>query len=204
MKTQIAPSILAADFLNIKSEIDKMKKAGIEMIHFDIMDGHFVPNITFGVDFLKNIRKCCSLIFDVHLMVTNPDLFIAPFAEAGADVILFHREVSDFPLRLIKKIKSLKKKAGITLNPVTKIETIDTILPELDQVLLMSVEPGFYGQAFIPFVLKKIESLKAIIVKNNYKTLIEVDGGINEKNKNDIISAGADILVMGAGFFKKK
>jgi ribulose-phosphate 3-epimerase len=204
MKAKIAPSILAADFLNIQKEIEKMKKAKVEIIHFDVMDGHFVPNITFGVDFIKSIRKCCDMTFDVHLMVTDPDKFIPLFAQAGADVLLFHREVSDFPLRSIKTIKSLNKKAGITLNPVTKLETIESILPEIDQVLLMSVEPGFYGQKFIPFVLKKIESLKNIIVKNNYKTLIEVDGGINDKNKNDVISAGADILVMGAGFFKTK
>lgn len=201
---KIAPSILAADFLNIKSELDKIRKAGIEIIHFDVMDGHFVPNITFGKDFIISLRKYTDTIFDVHLMVYEPEKFINDFAESGADIITFHREVVNTPLRIVKKIKNLNKKCGISLNPLTEISTILPILDELDMVLIMSVEPGFYGQKFLNFTLKKIEELKNIILKNNFNTLIEVDGGINSENFELIEKAGADIAVMGAGFFKRQ
>ncbi len=204
MKTQISPSILAADFLNIEKELNKVKEANIKMLHFDIMDGHFVPNISFGADFVKALRKAVEIEFDVHLMITEPDKYIENFAEAGADIITFHKEVTDSPLRIINQIKFFDKKAGISLNPVTKIETIEEILGIIDLVLIMSVEPGFYGQKFIPFTIKKIEKLKQLIIKNNYKTLIEVDGGINETNIKDVISAGADIVVLGAAFFRNK
>ncbi len=199
---KIAPSILAADFLQLGDEINKIKEAGIEMLHFDIMDGNFVPNISFGIDFFKSIKKAIDIESDVHLMVNKPNNFISQFAEAGADIITFHREVTDFPIRTIKMIKEYGKKAGISLNPATCIETIEDILGEIDLVLIMSVEPGFYGQKFIPFVLDKIKKLNAIIEKNRYSTLIEVDGGVNNENLSSISEAGADIVVMGKAFFK--
>jgi len=202
MSIKIAPSILAADFLKLDTEIKKVKEAGIKMLHFDIMDGNFVPNISFGLDFFKAIKKAIDIESDVHLMVSEPNNFIEQFAEAGADIITFHREVTDFPIRMIKMIKSYGKKAGISLNPATPLDTIEDILGEIDLVLIMSVEPGFYGQKFIPFVLYKIKRLKAMIKKKNYSTLIEVDGGVNRENMNSISEAGADIVVMGKAFFK--
>jgi ribulose-phosphate 3-epimerase len=202
VKVKIAPSILAADFLNLENEIKKIKENNIEILHFDIMDGHFVPNISFGKDFISSLRKSLSIIFDVHLMVYEPEKFIEDFVKAGSDIITFHREVTNTPLRIVKQIKFFKIKAGISLNPLTEISTIMPILDELDIVLIMSVEPGFYGQKFLDWNLKKIEELKNYIVKNNLKTLIEVDGGINEENIKIVEKAGADIVVMGAGFFK--
>lgn len=204
MKIELSPSILAADFLNIEKELNKVKEVNVNMLHFDIMDGHFVPNISFGADFVKALRKAVEIEFDVHLMIKEPDRYIENFVNAGADIITFHREATDSPIRIINQIKSSGRKAGISLNPVTGIETIEEILGMLDLVLIMSVEPGFYGQKFIPFTIKKIEKLKQLIMSNNYKTLIEVDGGINETNIKEVVSAGVDIVVLGAAFFRNK
>lgn len=201
---KIAPSILAGDFLNLNLEIKRLEEAQADYIHFDIMDGHFVPNITFGFKFIESIKKNTQIPFDVHLMISQPEKYIKQFSEVGSNIITFHYETTHFPIRLITEIKKHKCLAGISINPATPIESIYDILPHIDLVLLMSVEPGFYGQNFIEGSFTRIAQLKERIVKMKLKTLIEVDGGVSLNNYKALIDAQVDILVIGSDFFKQK
>lgn len=201
---KIAPSVLSADFSKLGEEVKEAEKAGADLIHIDVMDGHFVPNITIGPLIVESIRKVSKLTLDVHLMIEEPDKFIEDFARAGADIISIHLEVSTHLHRRISHIKEQGVKAGISLNPATPLSSLDFILSEVDMVLLMSVNPGFGGQKFIPQVMDKIKILKGIIQNKGYNIDIEVDGGVNVNNAGDITKAGADILVMGNAFFNSK
>ena len=199
---KIAPSILSADFGQLRSEINKLEKAGADMIHIDVMDGHFVPNITVGPPVIKTLRKYTKLPFDVHLMISPVHKYIKDYAEAGANIITIHPEATDNLQESIKHIKNFGKKVGVSLNPNTQIDIIEKLLVEINLVLIMSVHPGFAGQKFIPNVLDKIKELKKIKDKKNLNFDIEVDGGINFDNSKLVIEAGANILVSGTTIFK--
>ena len=199
---KIAPSILSADFGQLDSEINKLEKAGADMIHIDVMDGHFVPNITVGPPVIKTLRKYTKLPFDVHLMISPVHKYIKDYAEAGADIITIHPEATDNLQESIEHIKKFGKKVGVSLNPNTQIDIIEKLLVEINLVLIMSVHPGFAGQKFIPNVLDKIKELKKIKDKKNLNFDIEVDGGINFDNSKLVIEAGANILVSGTTIFK--
>ncbi len=201
-KIQIAPSILSADFSQLGNEIKKLEESGADMIHVDVMDGHFVPNLTIGPPVIKSLRKNCSITFDVHLMISPVHKYIEAFSDAGADIITIHPEATDDLRSSILKIKELKKKVGISLNPETKIDIILKFLKEIDLVLIMSVNPGFGGQKFMPEVLNKVKELKKIQQEKNLNFDIEIDGGINFDNSKDAIKAGANILVSGTTIFK--
>jgi ribulose-phosphate 3-epimerase len=201
---KIAPSILSADFSILGEEIKAIENAKADWVHIDVMDGHFVPNISFGEPIVKSIRKITDMPFDVHLMIENVDNYINDFASAGADYITIHQEAGNHIDRSIQLIKSLGIKAGISLNPATPVNSIEHLLPELDLVLIMSVNPGFGGQKFIPYTLDKIRLLKELREKNNYSYLIEVDGGVNTENAQMIIDAGVDVLVAGSAVFKSE
>ena len=200
----VSPSILSADFSRLEEEIKAVEKAGAEWLHIDVMDGHFVPNITIGPPVVKSIRKVTDMFFDVHLMIENPDKYVKPFADAGADGITFHIESNADPMRTIEMIKNVGCKAGISLNPPTPIDRIKDLISHVDLVLVMSVNPGFSGQKFIPDVVQKIEWLRKQIDKNNYKILIEVDGGVNKETGEIAKKAGADVLVAGNFVFKNE
>ncbi|MDC3145307.1 ribulose-phosphate 3-epimerase [Candidatus Pelagibacter sp.] len=202
-KIQISPSILSADFSQLANEIRRLEEGGADMIHVDVMDGHFVPNLTIGPPVIKSLRKHCSLKFDVHLMISPVHKYIKDFSDAGADIITFHPEATKNMQETISLIKSLDKKVGVSLNPDTEIKAISDYLGNIDLVLIMSVFPGFGGQKFIPEVLHKIKSLKEIKDKDNYNFDIEVDGGVNFSNCKDILNAGANILVSGTTIFKE-
>ena len=199
---KIAPSILSADFGQLGSEINKLEKAGADMIHIDVMDGHFVPNLTVGPPVIKTLRKYTKLPFDVHLMISPVHKYIKDYAEAGADIITIHPEATDNLQESIKHIKKFGKKVGVSLNPNTQIDIIEKLLVEINLVLIMSVHPGFAGQKFIPNVLDKIKELKKIKDEKNLNFDIEVDGGINFDNSKLVIEAGANILVSGTTIFK--
>lgn len=201
---KIAPSLLSADFLRLGEEIKAAETAGADILHIDIMDGHFVPNITIGPAIVSAIRKITSLPLDVHLMIEDPDKFLGEFIKAGSDYITVHIEASVHLHRTVHLIKESGVKAGVSLNPATPVWSLEHILPDLDIVLLMSVNPGFGGQEFIPCILDKIRALKQIIIQRGFDALIEVDGGIKVENAKEIASAGADILVMGSGFFNSE
>ena len=201
---KIAPSILSADFLKLEEEIRETENAGADMLHIDIMDGHFVPNITIGPFIVESIRNITSLPLDIHLMIENPDAYIRDFIKAGADFLTVHYEASVHLHRTIQQIKEHNVKAGVSLNPATPVWSLEHILPDIDMVLLMSVNPGFGGQQFIPQAIEKISMLKRIIREKGLSTLIEVDGGVKLVNALDIIYAGADILVMGSAFYHSK
>jgi len=202
MKTaKIAPSILSADFLRLGEEISAAETAGADLLHIDIMDGSFVPNITIGPSIVKAIRAITSLPLDVHLMIEEPDRYLKDFINAGADYLTVHYEASVHLHRTIQSIKESGKKAGVSLNPATPVSLLEDIAPDADLILLMSVNPGFGGQAFIPQTLDKIRALKNRLTEKGLSPLIEVDGGVKINNARDVISAGADILVMGSAFF---
>ena len=200
---KISPSILSADFSELGKEINNLEKAGADFIHIDVMDGHFVPNITIGPDVVRKLRKHTSLPFDVHLMISPVDHFIKNFAEAGADIITIHPEATKNLIDSINKIKSFNKKVGVSLNPETAIEKIIPILSSLDLVLIMSVNPGFGGQKFIENTLEKVKLLRKEIDNKKFKTQIEIDGGINFENSQKAVKAGVDILVSGTTIFKE-
>ena len=201
-KIQISPSILSADFSQLGNEIKKLEEAGADMIHVDVMDGHFVPNLTIGPPVIKTLRNYTNIPFDVHLMISPVHKYIKDYAEAGADIITIHPEATENLKVSIEHIKNLKKKVGISLNPDTKIDVIKKILNKVDLILIMSVHPGFGGQKFIPNVLKKIEELRKIRDEQNLNFDIEIDGGINFDNYKIAINAGANILVSGTTIFK--
>ena len=202
-KIQISPSILSADFSQLGSEIKKLEEGGADLIHVDVMDGHFVPNLTIGPPVIKNLRKYTKLPFDVHLMISPVHEYIEKYADAGADIITIHPESTKNLKESISLIKKFGKKVGISLNPKTEIKTLIDEIENIDLVLVMSVNPGFGGQKFMPEVLDKIKELKRIRDENQYHFDIEVDGGINFSNSKIVLEAGADILVSGTTVFKE-
>jgi len=201
-KIQISPSILSADFSQLGNEIKRLEEGGADMIHVDVMDGHFVPNLTIGPPVIKALRKQCSIKFDVHLMISPVHKYIEAYADAGADIITIHPEATENLEESISKIKSLNRKVGISLNPESELDLITNYLEKIDLVLIMSVNPGFGGQKFMPEVLDKVKKLKNIKSKNNMNFDIEIDGGINFDNCQSAIEAGANILVSGTTVFK--
>ena len=198
---KIAPSILSADFARLGDEVRAVAAAGADYIHVDVMDGHFVPNITIGPLVVEAVRKVTDLTLDVHLMIENPDLYIPEFANAGADIIVVHAEATNHLHRTVQLIKSFGKKAGVSLNPATSLHVLDYILEELDLVLLMTVNPGFGGQSFIETCLPKIHALRAMLDKRGLEAELEVDGGVKIENIDRISHAGADVFVAGSAVF---
>jgi ribulose-phosphate 3-epimerase len=200
-RIKVAPSILSADFSQLANEIVKVEKAGADWIHIDVMDGHFVPNLTFGPPVVAAIRKVTKLPFDVHLMVTNPQDLIEPFLQAGADIITVHAETAPHLHRLIQAIKDSGKKAGVSLNPSTPLAAVEEVLNDVDMILIMSVNPGFGGQKFIPGAIDKIARLKAQLEQRKLSVDIQVDGGINAVTARQVVAAGANILVAGSAVY---
>ncbi len=201
---KISPSILSADFSKLGEEIINIEKAGADYIHIDVMDGAFVPNITIGNEVVKNLRKNSTLPFDVHLMINNPDAHVKAFADAGSDIITIHAEASIHLDRSLDLIKSLGKKAGVSIVPSTHEDVLDYVFDKLDLILVMTVNPGFGGQKFLYSQLKKIENLRNKIIKSGRKIELEVDGGVNAQTVKDVVSAGADVLVSGSYIFGSK
>ncbi len=202
-KIQISPSILSADFSNLGEEIKRLEEGGADLIHVDVMDGHFVPNLTIGPPVIKSIKNFTKLPFDVHLMISPVHKYIEDYAKAGADIITFHPEATDNLQNTIELVKKLNKKVGVSLNPDTEINVLNENFSNIDLVLVMSVYPGFGGQKFIEDSIEKIKKLKKIKEENNYNYDIEVDGGINFSNSKDVLTAGANILVSGTTIFNE-
>tara|TARA_B100001750_G_scaffold137235_1_gene109193 strand:- start:194 stop:853 length:660 start_codon:yes stop_codon:yes gene_type:complete len=202
-KIKISPSILSADFGQLGNEVKRLESGGADMIHVDVMDGHFVPNLTIGPPVIKNLKKYTKLPFDVHLMISPVHKYIKDYAEAGADIITIHPEATDNLNESVNLIKKLNKKVGVSLNPDTDIDALIDEIANLDLILIMSVFPGFGGQKFIPEIIDKIKKLKKIKEEKNYNFEIEVDGGINFSNSKEVLSAGANILVSGTTIFKE-
>lgn len=200
-KIKVSPSILSADFSKLSWELERLNHSDADMVHVDVMDGHFVPNLTFGPPLIKSIRKHSKLPFDVHLMISPVEIYIKNYADAGADIISFHPEATHNIEKTIKVIKDCKKKVGVAINPKTSLNTILPVLNQIDQVIIMSVNPGFAGQKFMPEVLPKMSELRKIINEKKLKTEIEIDGGVDFDNARDAIQAGADILVSGTTIF---
>ncbi len=201
---KIAPSFLSADIWQVAAQLSALEEAGCEYLHLDIMDGHFVPNISFGPHYIQGLRKHSKMIFDTHLMVEEPDFLLEDFVKAGADIITVHVEAIKHLHRTIERIKSYGLKAGVSLNPATPLSALEEILPLVDLVLIMSVNPGFGGQSFIPEVINKIERLAALKKANNYQFIIEVDGGAKQDNIAQIAAAGAELIVAGSAVFGKE
>ncbi len=201
---KIAPSILSADFANLGAEVKKVVAAGAEFVHIDVMDGTFVPEITLGAGIVKAIRPVTDAVFDVHLMVEHPDTHIEAFAKAGADYITFHVEAAKHPHRMIQAIHALGCKAGVSLNPGTPISMIEELLPDVDMVLVMSVNPGYGGQKFIPGSISKLQRIRKALDEIGSQAELQVDGGVNEENAQSIIDAGATVLVAGSAVYKSK
>ena len=198
---KIAPSILSADFARLGEEIAAIERGGADYVHVDVMDGHFVPNITIGPLIVEAARRSTSLPLDVHLMIQNPDLYIPEFAKAGADILTVHQETVPHLHRTVQLIRSLGKKAGVSINPGTPVSTLEVILEDVDLILVMSVNPGFGGQSFIPSALGKIEALRREIDRRGLKVELEVDGGVKADNIRRIAAAGADVFVAGSAVF---
>lgn len=197
----LSPSILSADFVNLERDIQQADDAGAQYIHIDVMDGHFVPPITIGADVVSAIRGITDKVLDCHLMVENPGSMIADFAAAGADIVTVHAEACTHLDRVVHQIKDAGMMAGVALNPATPLSALEYVLPDLDMVLLMSVNPGYGGQAFIPYTLQKLDQLRDILSARHLKTDVEVDGGIKLKNVTDVLDAGANIIVAGSAIF---
>jgi len=197
----IAPSILAADFSRLAEEVAAVERAGADFLHIDVMDGHFVPNLTVGPPIVAALRKVTKLPLDVHLMITNAEAYVAEFAEAGADYLTVHVEACPHLHRTVQSIKERGVKAGVTMNPATSLNTIEEILPDVDMVLIMSVNPGFGGQTFITSCLRKVASARAMIDQAGHHALLEVDGGVKIDNAAQVLAAGADVLVAGSAIF---
>ena len=201
---ELSPSLLSADFTDLKSEIEVLDKNGVKYLHLDVMDGMFVPNISFGPMIIKQLRPLTNMIFDVHLMIEDPDRYVQNFKDAGADILTVHYEACKHLHRTVSYIKSLGMKAGVSLNPATNIDVLDYVLEDLDLVLIMSVNPGFGGQSFIPSAIDKIKNLEAKIRERNLNVIVEVDGGVKTTNVKDVIEAGADLIVSGSDVFADK
>lgn len=201
---ELSPSLLSADFTNLKSEMEVLGKNGVKYLHLDVMDGMFVPNISFGPMIIKQLRPLTNMIFDVHLMIEDPDRYVQNFKDAGADILTVHYEACKHLHRTVSYIKSLGMKAGVSLNPATNIDVLDYVLEDLDLVLIMSVNPGFGGQSFIPSAIDKIKNLKAKIRERNLNVIVEVDGGVKTTNVKDVIEVGADLIVSGSDVFADK
>ena len=200
---KIAPSILAADFANLASEIKAVEEAGADWLHIDVMDGHFVPNLTIGPPVVASLRKVTGLPLDVHLMIEKPDNYLEAFAQAGADILTVHVETCPHLYRTLESIHKLGKKAGVALNPATPLSFLEPILEEVDLILIMSVNPGFGGQKFIPQALSRIQTVREWIKKYNLKIDLEVDGGISENTLSEVVKAGANVFVAGSAIFSK-
>ncbi len=201
MSFYLSPSLLAIDFGNIQTPLQLIEKIGVPYIHIDVMDGCFVPNISFGMPVIQSLRKFSNMVFDVHLMIIDPERYIDEFCDAGADIITFHIESTKVPLEVIGKIKNRGKKVGITLKPNTPIEEIKPFLSQVDMVLVMSVEPGFGGQSFMADQLEKVKALKQLKIDENLSYDIEIDGGITKDNLRQVLEAGANVIVAGSAIF---
>ena len=201
---KLAPSILSADFARLLEDVKKVEKAGCEYLHIDVMDGHFVPNITLGHAIVKSLRRDVNMVFDTHLMIENPDDYIKDFVDAGSDLIVVHAEACRHLHRTIQNIKSYNVKVGVALNPATSIESIKHIIEDVDMVLIMTVNPGFGGQSFIESMLEKIKELKQLIDDKNLNVDIQVDGGIKPDNIHKVVEAGANIIVAGSAIFNSE